>query len=343
MIAGIPTLEDYDSRAELNYDNVVNISPTEAMEKAHFNPENWSISKALLTMKGDNGQAKLWLHPSVIKPARADGPRFEYEPREFGNNKLWFVVSDFQCPYQDKRAVYELCNLIYRNKPDHLICNGDMIDFPKLSRFDPNPLHDTNVNTGLNATYQVLRDMAEAAGPQCKKYFMPGNHEQRLLKYLAKQASEIYDIKRAETTENILSLPYLLRMDELGYEYIRDAIGEWPLGKLKIAEGLYAKHGWFARNGSGATARAAVEKLGVSLILGHVHRMAKVHVTYPLADRELVGVEGGTMCDLEGGLGFAVEPDWQQGIVAVNVYEDGSYIVDPIEYRDGSFRYMSLR
>lgn len=217
-----------------------------------------------------------------------------------------------------------------------------MVDLPTLSSFPPNPIHDRDVNAGINSTWQVLNELASAAGPYCKKYFIPGNHEQRMFRYIVKHSPELFNLQRAQETSKVLSIEYLLRLDELGYEFVAGEFNDWPDAKLQIAPDLYVKHGWFSRRGSGNTARAAIEELGASLILGHIHKGAKVYVTKPLQGKTYEGIETPTMCQIEGGLGFAVEPNWQNGFVVVRVFENGDYCADPIRFANGKLLYNTL-
>ena len=84
-------------------------------------------------------------------------------------------------------------------------------------------------------------------------------------------------------------------------------------------------HWNIARKESGYTARALVEKLGISLIQGHVHRMGTHYKT--LAKREIVGYEGGCLCNLNPT--YLKRPNWQQGFILV-YFLDGFFQCQPV-------------
>jgi hypothetical protein len=343
-VIDIPPLVDYD-KAEITGSEGPG-TPEEILESVNWKPDEWTVTRALLTAKGGKVTPKVWVHKNIIKPARVDGPRYKVVPRKVTDSgELWIVASDYQCPYYNERAQEELCGIVYRNKPDHFVFNGDNMDFPTISRYDPNPYHDTHVNAGIQSFYDVVR-MVREVGP---KYMLiditEGNHDIRLRKYLVKHASALYDIKRANETQNILDVRHLCRLDELDARWEQGDVGGpgWPTSSLKVTDELYIKHGWFARRGSGATARAAMENLGVGLIVGHTHRLCVEYVSKPMTGKVYVGAESGTMCQVEGGLGHAVEPDWQNGALAVRVYSNGQCSIEPLRFVDGKFLYSGLR
>lgn len=291
-------------------------------------------------------QLKLSITPTFIRPFSIDGPPLKYEKKKSirnDNSKLWVVVADYQCPYYNEYVHEEVLNFIEQNRPDYLVANGDIIDLPTLSSFTPNPKHDTSVNEGIDSAGKVLKELASVAGSECKKYLLPGNHEQRLETYTLKRCPEFYGIHRAGETESLLSIPYLLNLERLGYEFIVGQYNDWPDGTLKVTDKLYIKHGWTSKAGSGNTVRAAMETLGVSLVLGHIHRGGKVYSTKQLTGQILEGVECPTMCNIVGGLAYATEPDWQNGITIIRVEEDGTFCIDPIIFKNGRLIYNNLR
>ena len=91
------------------------------------------------------------------------------------------------------------------------------------------------------------------------------------------------------------------------------------------------------RKGAGATALASIERLTYSIIVGHTHRQAKTALTrHNIDDTEVTiyGVEAGTMAVVGGGLGYAVDPNWQQGFAVAYIHEDGDFDVQLAEYYD---------
>jgi len=333
----IPNLDDFESGTiTLAYD-ASEQGIEAAIRAANLDPDLWVPIKSAVTAGPRGNTVRAQLVRRLIRPARINGPRWEktsLAPHP-SHPHLAFtavVVSDQQCPYHDEYMHEEVCNFLSRNSPQILIVNGDTFDFPEVSSYDSNLRMDSHVNRSIDAGYAVLRDYRSSLplGTSCHILF--GNHEQRLVKYISRHASALYGIHRGGTSDDVLSLPYLARLDELGYQFHTGHWNDWPAATIEITPGLIVKHGWGVRAGSGATARAALEKLGVSIILGHIHRLARVHVTKEMSSTRLVGIEGGTLCQVKDGLGYDVSPDWQNGFTAVKVFSDGTFSADIIEY-----------
>jgi UDP-2,3-diacylglucosamine pyrophosphatase LpxH len=85
--------------------------------------------------------------------------------------------------------------------PDEVVLLGDFADFYAVQMHgprDPSLMHSLkseadDVNVGL--------DEIEAASPNAKRYFLEGNHEFRLERFLIANALPIYGICSRSTTE----------------------------------------------------------------------------------------------------------------------------------------------
>lgn len=232
-----------------------------------------------------------------------------------------------------------MCAWLDRHRPDILVAGGDIIDFPSLSSYSPKPEHDQSANECIQSGYEVLRDWSVASGSKCKLYMLPGNHEQRLQKYVIRNAPELYGLHRADDDTNMLALPHLLRLDELGYEWVAPkGLDEWPHSKLVLGNNLVVTHGWLARKGSGMTAKATLEHMGHSVVVGHTHRQGEIFHSYEEIDgsmRVLTAAEAGTLCDVKG-QGYSVGPDWQAGFATAWVWPDGKFYLSLAHYVNGT-------
>jgi len=142
-----------------------------------------------------------------------------------------------------------------------------------------------------------------------------------------------FGIRKANAPETwpVLSVPYLLRLDELGVEYI----GGYPAGIYWLNDRLACIHGSKVRS-SGSTAALVVDDERVSTIFGHVHRIELAYKTRRVraGARTSLAASPGTLARIDGAVPStkgstdplgrpvpAVE-NWQQG-VGVVTYEDG--------------------
>ena len=145
-------------------------------------------------------------------------------------------------------------------QPDLLVVGSDGIDFCGISHFDRDParVKAGGVQGELDVWMSNQREWADAAG-EALRWFIPGNHEDRLRKYVWRHP-ELFGLKA-------LSLPKLLELDELG-------IGYDDSDELIIDDSLVIKHGSMVRSHSAMTARAELEneRHAMSVITGHTHR-----------------------------------------------------------------------
>jgi hypothetical protein len=153
---------------------------------------------------------------------------------------------------------------------------------------------------------------------------------------------ELYGVRRAaledqEEEDAVLSVQHLLRLDELGIDFI-DPKGPYDQAQVKLSKYLGVRHGWLTKKGAGQSALATLEHLGYSVVVGHTHRQSLVHKTTHDIDGNpttLMGAEAGCMCIIRDGLGYAVNPDWQNGFATATIWPDGTFKIDLATYFDG--------
>lgn len=221
------------------------------------------------------------------------------------------VLSDLHTPYHDMYAVELACKAAEIVRPTRLVIAGDLIDCYQLSRFDKDPKRVTdNLQRELDKAGELLAMLRSAVGNNCCMAFLPGNHEQRLYKYLCRNP-ELASLR-------VLELPSLLGLAAHGIEY-----HEWEFLPLKT---LVVKHGDRVRKWSGYTARAELEneRFAVSTMTGHTHRLGSHYVTHRTG--YVAGWENGCLCDVHPE--YVRNPDWQQGFSII--YHNGreSFFVD---------------
>lgn len=169
-------------------------------------------------------------------------------------NGTVLVGSDFHIwPGQEStalRAFKKLCDDI---RPTAVILNGDVLDFPKISRHPPmgwenapSPIDE------IEAAQDHLHDIATAAR-RARKVWTLGNHDARFETRLATVASEYKGIKGI---------------------HLSDHFGLWEKGWSTFVNGQHPqsatmiKHRW--HGGAHATFNNAM-KSGVSMVTGHLH------------------------------------------------------------------------
>ena len=330
-----------------------------------LDPDEWKIEKPSFTIRetqdGLTKQARITLTRidpfDIIVPARVPSdyrkPQVKkskkFLKKDKGGPELVVFVGDQQAPYQDQDLHEKFCQWLADYRPDRGVLIGDTIDVPTISRHPGQPEKDAAVQLCIDTGYQLLRDYVESS-EETSWAKLEGNHDYRLRRVVIDNLSDFYGIRRAvgrnEVPENpLLDVAHLLRLDELGIEFIRPD-GEWKQAQYQVSPKLAARHGWVARKGSGASALATLEHLGYSIIVGHTHRQSLVYKTKHDIDGKpstITGVETGCMCRIEGGLGYTVAPDWLNGFATAWVWPDGKFKIDLATYVDGVLYYGDKR
>jgi len=202
-------------------------------------------------------------------------------------------LNDFHVPYHDEKAIDVALKFVKFLRPYRIVIH-EILDWYSLSRFDkdPNRKLDLKKNKEIAIAYlHQIRDMF----PKTRIVMVKSNHDNRLVKYLRTKAEELHNLDE-------LQLPSLLKLKELNIEYRDD---------YSFRSVLF-KHGEIVRKYSAYTARAELEKEGVSGCSGHTHRLGAHFQT--LRGGKYVWLETGCLCDPKQAEYIEGTANWQQGV-----------------------------
>ncbi len=199
--------------------------------------------------------------------------------------KKVLLLSDIHFPYQDNDALTTALTYGKDENVDAIFLNGDILDFYQMSFHERDP-RKTSINDELDMCRQFFKTLRDNF-PKLNIYYIPGNHEVRMERYLKVKAPELLDVEE-------FRLDVLLRVREYGIEYIKYGT-KCYFGKLLVEHGDKMK-------GTGGVnpARTLYLKFKRHAICGHFHRTTEatekvydgdVHVTYST----------GCLCELEPG------------------------------------------
>lgn len=239
--------------------------------------------------------------------------------------KKVLFVPDIHAPFQDNKAINALIAFATWFKPDVVIYMGDLVDFYAVSHFVKSPIRRLQLQKEIDVATSVLKKI-NAAVNGSQKFFIRGNHEARLQKYLWTQASELSGLRD-------LQVEHLLKLDELGIKYLKD-------GRMKY-RGMVIKHGDIVRKFAGYTAKGEFESTGVSGASGHTHRLGVYSQTNEAGD--FMWMETGCLCKLNAEYMEGKKPNWQQGF-GVGYYKEGSkrFDADTVRIVRGKAMYCGL-
>ncbi len=224
-------------------------------------------------------------------------PKFNYNPFNLPESKsepreVWklpkslskvLLLSDIHFPYQDNKALTTALKYGQKENVDAIFLNGDILDFYQLSFHEKDP-RVTSIADELEMGREFFKSLRKNF-PKAMIYYITGNHEHRMERYLRVKAPELLDIQE-------FRIDVLLRVAEYQVNYIEHGT-KCYFGKLLVEHGDKMK-------GSGGVnpARSLFAKLKRHAICGHFHRTSEA--TEKVYDGDVVVTYStGCLCELE--------------------------------------------
>lgn len=333
--AGVARHED--GTATVTGEPGVATSPEELLAKFGLDAEEWKIVRVRVNQWGSPPQPQLRVDvvplDLLIAPTDPDDWKGLPKPKKSTKADQSVVIcGDHHCPHHDEKLHQLFCSFLADEKPDLLVLLGDLADYSTVSRHRETEGFRQSVVECNRAVFNVLRDYREAS-PDTRVVVLPGNHDARVEYYILDKAPGLRDIGPAfEEQVSAYSLRRLWRLDELGVELIADYDSDWERAKLPITKALTARHGYMTSKNAGDT---MLTKHSNSQVQGHSHRLQFTYRTKhdPLDVR--VAIQAGTMAQIRDGLGYASEPDWQQGFVYGHTWGHKDFALAPAVFVKG--------
>ena len=271
--------------------------------------------------------------------------KIDYIPRigdrSDGTNELVVAAGDFQFPFEDPEVYASFLTFIAHERPDRIILTGDILDLTAVSAYDKDPRLGMPMQEELAHAHRRLAEIRASAGEEAQIFFLYGNHEARLSKWIAKRAPELVGMTDADGRE-VLSLANLLRLDALKIqpclsEGLAFSGPEHFRSYYQVAPDLIATHGTYSRStGGGASIIPIVDAAGVSVVGGHDHSQGVAFRTVGgfagIEERRTAAISTGMMCRRTE-LGYLAQHQvsrWSAGFAVIDLWgeEAGQWQVD---------------
>ena len=104
------------------------------------------------------------------------------------------IWQDFHYPYQDQRIIREAELFAQEFQPDMILYPGDIIDCYLLSKFNKDPARADHLQQEFDMAANMFKRQ-RAMCPNARMIFEPGNHEDRLRRYLWSQAPALASLR----------------------------------------------------------------------------------------------------------------------------------------------------
>lgn len=312
-------------------------SPEDLMRRFGLDADEWKIVRVRVNEWGSPPQPQLRVDavPLDLLIPQVDPDEWKGLPKPKKSKKAdksVVICGDHHCPHHDPTLHELFCSFLADEKPDQLVLLGDIADYSTVSRHRETEGFRQSVVECNRAVFDVLRDYREAS-PNTEVVMLPGNHDARVEYYILDRAPGLRDIGPAfEEQVSAYSLRRLWRLDELGVELVSDHDSDWERAKYPITEALTARHGYMTSKNAGET---MLVKHSRSQIQGHSHRMQFTYKTKHDPIDVKLAVQAGTMAKIADGLGYASEPDWQQGFVYGHTWGEKDFALAPAIYVEG--------
>lgn len=244
-----------------------------------------------------------------------DGANELDDPFFLDCNRL-LILSDIHLGLHERIAVEAAVNHGRRRKADAVLINGDMFDFPSLSKYVYSP--DKLL---INKEFQLAQEFLSwlrMAFPTARIIFKKGNHDERYDTFLQTKAPQLYNMAS-------MTLGSHAKFESLGIEEAKD-LQEIRAGKLSIF------HGHELKKGGKYYTSAILGKLMCNTAVGHFHR------TQESSGRTLHGEDiacWGSGCLAKLRQRYMPYPDANNGFQFVEFYPNGKFKLDNLRIIDG--------
>lgn len=258
-----------------------------------------------------------YLQPNTKLQKTGNRFRVKKVKKTKSNANKAIILSDIHIPFHDKVALGLAMEYMKDAAPTEIVLNGDIIDFYGASSYRKDPTRIETLQDEINETYDFLRTL-RSQHEKAKIYYVQGNHENRLARFILDKAPELYSL-------HCLSMDELFKLSELDITYV-DESSQVVLGDLEII------HGTICRSKSAFSAKAHHDKTGGSVLIGHVHRLGTFYHTNRWGTH--ISVENGYLGSTD--FDYVNKPDWQQGFTEVSYMEDGRFTVRQHHINNGT-------
>lgn len=287
--------------------------------------------------------------PPSARPAR-DGLKLSLK---CADTQIGFraVNDDEYESFHDEKAMAVFLEVCRQEQPDSIVILGDFLDLPSQGKYIQEAGFARTTQMALNAGYRYLASLRSAC-PEAHIVLIEGNHDKRMQNFIENNALAAFGLKRAEMPESwpVMSLPNLLRLDELSVEY-QDA---YPAATYWDDDNTRNIHGTRANSRGSTTSQYSNDLPHISTWVGHTHR---TEITY----KTVLGPRGeviesytanpGCLCKTDGtvpsvhgalhadGGSARVVEDWQQGFGGL-LYGNGEAWPQVWRIKDGRTVYQ---
>lgn len=246
----------------------------------------------------------------AVGPPMPDPTPQGYEPVKVDTPGWYLVMSDVHIPFHSPDAIKKAVAEAESKGAVGVILNGDILDCHSVSTHYREP-DGPRMKEEIEKGRQFLAWL-RSRFPMARIVYKAGNHDERLRRYIAGKAPDLFDIED-------IRLENLLQCRQHGIDWVEDK-RVIELGKLPVI------HGHEYRGSGGVMpARWLFIRAWSSALCGHFHQPS--HFTALTLDRREMGVwSTGCLCYLHPQ--YQPNNSWAHGYAMVEVLNGGGFHVE---------------
>lgn len=246
--------------------------------------------------------------------------------------------------FHDEAAMAVFAEVARQEQPESIIILGDFLDLAGQGKYIQEAGFARTTQMSIDFAYEWLAKL-RANCPVSDIVIVEGNHDKRMQNYIELNALAAFGLTRAGMPDEwpVMSLAYLLRLDELGIEYM-DA---YPAAVWWDDDRTRNIHGTRANSKGSTMAQYASDLPHINTWAGHTHRTEIVYKTVMGPRGEAIEsyfANPGALCKTDGtvpsvhgalhanGTSAKVVEDWQNGF-GVNLHNPDTGESWPQVYR----------
>lgn len=325
--------------------------------------KNWQLGYSVVYREKNKKRFQVFQVPIANYGLFWGLKEYRLDPTKVGIWETAVAFSDIHFRFEDSVALNATLELTEELQPSVIFVNGDVPDFPDISRFANSPLDilteedlgdlknlvleskqqgktkkylKPRLQRDFERIYEFFKDLRHRC-PKSRIVWVYGNHDHRMQGYIDENAKHLAGVRRPGDKGEILSLAEITKVAEFGVEVVYSGLIE----SSTIYGDLLIGHFYRVSNKSSFTARSLIRDKHQSLLQPHVHRMGACYKTL-LDGTVLVGVEMGCLCRLDPH--YMQYPNWQHGLVVIHKKKNsGRFYLQPIQIIDGAFLFGGKR
>lgn len=264
----------------------------------------------------------------------------------FGDAQIGYRrIDDTLVPLHDEAAINSALKLANDLRPDVVVDLGDTTDFSELSRYPADSDHfQGTLQPSLQRTHDFFAQFSSVT-PNAERVTVDSNHVKRLTDYVLKNALPLYNVKATGEKYPAISYPGLLRLDDIGWDYIQG----YGAAEYEYADDLAFIHGTFSVSNGSTANKLGKANPDRNIVQGHVHRMETAYHT-DRKGRVFGAFAVGSLCRNDGivpsyhnsiayNQPVIRHENWQQGLMVINDYGEGHYQFDQVPIKNGVIHY----